>query len=94
MRNSILRGPFLLTTLANFFFFMNFASYFLLPLHVRALGGSEAWIGAVMGTSGLASLAVFPVIGLTFTSPPPCSVPTPAVNTAMPFSCSRPISRW
>ena len=65
MRTSILRGPFLRTTLANFFFFMNFASYFLLPLHVRALGGSEAWIGAVMGTSGLASLAVLPLIGLS-----------------------------
>src|SRR5262245_39651986 len=65
MRRDLLRGPFLLTTVANFFFFLNFASYFLLPLHVRALGGSEAMVGAVMGTSGLASLAVLPFIGLS-----------------------------
>jgi MFS family permease len=64
MPNAILRGPFLLTTVANFCFFMSFASYFLLPLHIRELGGSEAWIGAVMGTAGLASLAVLPLVGL------------------------------
>ena len=65
MRARVLSGPFLVTTAANFFFFLNFASYFLLPLHIRALGGSEAVIGAVMGTVGLASLAVLPVIGLS-----------------------------
>lgn len=61
----MLTPPFLLTTAANFFFFLNFASYFLLPLHVRELGGSEAMIGSVMGTAGLASFAVLPLIALT-----------------------------
>lgn len=65
MPDRLLSGPFLRTTAANFFFFLNFASYFLLPLHIRALGGNEATIGAVMGINGLASLAVLPLIGLT-----------------------------
>jgi MFS family permease len=65
MRPPLLSGPFLVTTAANFFFFMNFASFFLLPLHIRALGGSEAVIGAIMGTAGLASIAVLPLIGLS-----------------------------
>lgn len=65
MSARLLHGPFLRATLANFFFFLNFASFFLLPLHVRALGGSEAQIGAVMGTAGLASLLVLPLVGLT-----------------------------
>ena len=62
---TLLRGPFLLTTIANFFFFLNFASFFLLPLEIRNLGGSESVIGAVMGTAGLASLGVLPVVGLS-----------------------------
>jgi MFS family permease len=65
MRAPLLRGPFLFTTVANFFFFMSFASYFLLPLHVRALGGSESQIGAVMGASGLASLAILPLVAIS-----------------------------
>ena len=65
MSARLLHGPFLRATLANFFFFLNFASYFLLPLFVRSLGGGEAQIGAVMGTAGLASLLVLPLVGLT-----------------------------
>jgi MFS family permease len=65
MRDRLLSGRFLLTTVANFFFFLNFASYFLLPLHIRALGGSESVIGVVMGLSGLAALCALPVVGLT-----------------------------
>jgi len=65
MPERLLSGPFRRTTAANFFFFLAFAAYFLLPLHIRALGGSEATIGAVMGTGGLASLAVLPLIGLS-----------------------------
>src|SRR5438477_13091970 len=49
-------------TAANFCFFLTFASFFLLPLHVRALGGSERTIGLVMGTSGVAGLAAVLVI--------------------------------
>lgn len=51
-------------TIANFFFFMNFASFFLLPLHVRALGGSEHTIGLVMGTAGMAGLVIIPVLAV------------------------------
>lgn len=61
----MLTAPFLLTTAANFFFFLNFASYFLLPLHVRELGGSELTIGLVMGTAGLASFSVLPLVAVT-----------------------------
>ena len=50
-------------TAANFFFFLTFASFFLLPLHVRALGGSEHTIGLVMGTTGLSGLASILVVG-------------------------------
>jgi MFS family permease len=65
MRRNALTGPFLRITAANYFFFLSFASFFLLPLHIKALGGSEAAVGAVMGTSGLASLLALPLVGLT-----------------------------
>src|SRR5258705_10030710 len=55
---------FVRVTVANFFFFMNFASFFLLPLHVRALGGSERTIGLVMGTTGMAGLLVIPALAI------------------------------
>lgn len=51
-------------TAANFFFFLTFAAFFLLPLHVRALGGSEHTIGLVMGTTGLSGLASILVVGI------------------------------
>ena len=50
-------------TIANFFFFLAFASFFLLPLHVRALGGSERTIGVVMGTAGVAALVGAVAVG-------------------------------
>src|SRR2546427_583983 len=50
-------------TAANFCFFLTFASFFLLPLHVRALGGTERTIGVVMGTSGLAGLVSVLAVG-------------------------------
>jgi MFS family permease len=56
--------PFIVVTFANLFFFLNFASFFLLPLHVRALGGSEAIVGAVMGSAGFAGLLVLPAVGI------------------------------
>jgi len=58
----LLTPRFVRVTAANFFFFLNFASFFLLPLHIRALGGSERTIGLVMGTSGVAGLAAVVVI--------------------------------
>lgn len=64
MSSHVLSGSFLRVTLANFFFFLNFAAFFLLPLYVKQLGGSEAVVGGVMGTSGVASLVVLPIVGL------------------------------
>jgi MFS family permease len=65
MSDRLLSGPFLRATVANFFFFLNFASYFLLPLFLHQLGATEAMIGAVMGSAGLASLLVLPLVGLS-----------------------------
>ena len=60
----LLSGPFVRVLLANFFFFLNFASFFLLPVHVKALGGDEATVGAVMGTAGIAGLVTLPFVGM------------------------------
>ena len=65
MKQRLLPGPFLRVTVANFFFFLNFASFFLLPLRVTALGGSESLVGAVMGTFGVAALVSLPFVALT-----------------------------
>jgi len=54
---------FYLVTIANFVFFLNFASFFLLPLHLKSLGVSERTIGYVMGTGGFAGLCVLPFLG-------------------------------
>jgi len=57
-------GPeFVRVTAANFCFFMTFASFFLLPLHVRELGGAESTIGLVMGTAGVAGLVSLVGVG-------------------------------
>ena len=64
MPTPLLSGPFARVTVANFLFFMNFASFFLLPLYVKSLGGSEAVVGAVMGTGGMAALVILPLIGV------------------------------
>jgi MFS family permease len=62
---SVLSGPFVRVTAANFFFFLNFSAFFLLPLHVKALGGTEATVGAVMGTAGFAGICAIPLVGAT-----------------------------
>jgi MFS family permease len=54
---------FYLVTGANFVFFLNFAAFFLLPLHLKARGASEETIGYVMGTAGFAGLCVLPFLG-------------------------------
>jgi predicted MFS family arabinose efflux permease len=59
----VLSGRFLRLTAANFCFFMTFASFFLLPLHVRALGGSDRTVGFVMGTSGISGLLGVLLVG-------------------------------
>jgi len=58
-----LSRDFYLVTAANFVFFLNFASFFLLPLHLKELGVTERTIGYVMGTAGFAGLCVLPFLG-------------------------------
>jgi len=55
---------FYLITAANFAFFLNFASFFLLPVHLHELGVSEATIGYVMGTAGFAGICALPFLGM------------------------------
>jgi len=58
-----LSRDFYLVTAANFVFFLNFASFFLLPVHLKTLGVTERTIGYVMGTGGFAGLCVLPFLG-------------------------------
>ncbi|MGH7889050.1 MAG: MFS transporter [Thermodesulfobacteriota bacterium] len=53
---------FTLITVANFFFFCNFSSFFLLPLFIKSLGGDEADIGFIMGSFGISSLGSIPLV--------------------------------
>lgn len=53
---------FVLITIANFFFFSNFSAFFLLPLFIKQLGGSEADIGFIMGSFGVTSLGSIPIV--------------------------------
>lgn len=55
---------FFLVTAANFAFFLNFASFFLLPVHLHERGASEESIGYVMGTAGFAGIVVLPFLGV------------------------------
>ena len=59
----ILSPAFARVAIANFCFFLTFASFFLLPLHVRDLGGSERTVGFVMGTNGVAGLVSVFLLG-------------------------------
>ncbi len=60
--DSTQRRNFLFATISNFFFFCNFSSFFLLPLFIKELGGTEATIGYVMGTFGVTSFGAIPVV--------------------------------
>jgi MFS family permease len=55
---------FYLVTAANFVFFLNFATFFLLPVHLHELGASTETIGYVMGTAGFAGIVVLPFLGV------------------------------
>ncbi|MFQ5521936.1 MAG: MFS transporter, partial [Candidatus Methylomirabilia bacterium] len=45
----VLTGAFLRAALTNFFFFASLHSFFLLPLYIQQLGGTEVEIGLIMG---------------------------------------------
>lgn len=53
---------FALITLSNFFFFCNFSAFFLLPVHIKQLGGGESEIGWIMGAFGVTSLLCIPPV--------------------------------
>ncbi len=53
---------FALITVANFFLFCNFSSFFLLPLFIKNLGGDEANIGFIMGSFGITPLGSIPFV--------------------------------
>lgn len=54
---------FLLAFLANFFFFANLSSFFLLPLRIKDLGGTEDEIGLIMGVYTSTAIILQPVVG-------------------------------
>ncbi len=60
---AVLSPRFVRLTAANFCFFLTFTSFFLLPLHIRALGGTDTMAGFVMGTNGVAGLVGILVVG-------------------------------
>ncbi|MEI8357231.1 MAG: MFS transporter [Deltaproteobacteria bacterium] len=59
----VLSPRFLRITAANFCFFMTFATFFLLPLRIRELGGTDRDVGLVMGLNGVSGLAGVFVVG-------------------------------
>lgn len=61
---TLLRGPFLRVTLANFSFFLCFASFFLLPKHLHAIGAREDQIGDIMAVFGVAATPLTPLVGV------------------------------
>jgi len=59
----LLTPRFLRITAANFCFFMTFATFFLLPVRIRELGGSDSQVGLVMGLNGVSGLAGVFIVG-------------------------------
>lgn len=64
MLDSLFSQNFRYLIISNFFLFLGFLSYQLLPLHIKALGGSEQHIGWVMGLPNLVSVGLTPVFGI------------------------------
>ncbi len=64
MEERLFTRNFSFITAANFFFFLSYSSYQLLPLHIQSLGGGESIIGAVMGTASISALFLMPLVGI------------------------------
>jgi len=62
-QRSVLSGPFLRAAVTNFLFFSNIASFNLLPLYIKRLGGTETEIGLIMGVCNIAAIFCQPVLG-------------------------------
>lgn len=55
--------PFVRATVTNFFFFASLNGFFLLPLYIQQLGGTEVEIGLVMGAYSALGILCQPAIG-------------------------------
>lgn len=53
---------FSLIVASSFLFFCNFSSFFLLPLFIQSLGGTEKSIGFIMGSFGITSIGAIPLV--------------------------------
>lgn len=62
-QNPVLSGPFLRAAVTNFLFFSNLASFNLLPLYIKHLGGTEADIGLIMGVYNGTAIFCQPLLG-------------------------------
>ncbi len=60
---AVLTGAFLRAAVSSFFFFASLNCFFLLPLYIRELGGTEAGIGLIMGAHSAAAIFCQPLVG-------------------------------
>ena len=56
-----LNRDFIFATIANCFFFINFSSFFLLPLFLDNLQYDKFQIGVLMGSFGISSILLTPI---------------------------------
>lgn len=61
--SKIFTPAFLTIWLANFLFFTNLSSFYLLPLYIKSLGGTEAEIGLIMGGLNAVAIICQPLVG-------------------------------
>jgi MFS family permease len=59
----ILTPAFLQAAVGNFLFFTNLSAFFLLPLHLKELGATEAQFGLIMGLYSATAIFCQPVVG-------------------------------
>ncbi|MGH7410994.1 MAG: MFS transporter [Candidatus Methylomirabilis sp.] len=60
---TIYSANFFIASLSNFFFFTSVNAFSLLPLYIKALGGTESQIGGIMGTYSLTAIMFQPLAG-------------------------------
>src|SRR3989304_4476468 len=60
---AIYPSRFFIASLSNFFFFSSVNAFSLLPLYIKALGGTESQIGGIMGTYSLTAILAQPLAG-------------------------------
>jgi len=59
----IFTKDFIIVTVINFFLSMNFTTFFLFPLYIKNLSGTESDIGVIMGASGISAILAIPLSG-------------------------------